>query len=44
MLKSKKLDMLDVWNESLAGAEEKVYNYRKTYRPVKEILESEKIK
>ena len=31
MLKSRNLDMLDVWNESLAKSEEKVYNYRKTY-------------
>ena len=31
VLKSKKIDMIDVWNEQLANLAEKIYNYRKMY-------------
>lgn len=31
VLKSKKCDMIDIWNEQLAILAEKIYNYRKTY-------------
>lgn len=31
VLKSKKIEMIDIWNEQLAVAAEKVYNYRKFY-------------
>ena len=31
LLKSKKIEMIDIWNEQLASMAEKVYNYRKMY-------------
>lgn len=31
MLKSKKIDTIDIWNEQLATEVEKIYNYRKEY-------------
>ena len=31
MLKSKRIDTIDIWNEQLANQTEKIYNYRKEY-------------
>ena len=41
MLKSKRIETIDIWNEQLAAQTEKIYNYRKEY--IEKIQEKLKI-